>query len=236
MDSSTEVQQRYHYIFLQTGSLPLAPDGTQDLSKEHRCSSVLIWPKWTQPSPETAILTDPCFSLKGFGEAKQKLQRLKLPLHTIKHLFITHHHADHLPEFSSKQKLFLFQRGNFSLPDLSIHPCIGHAPDLQALIFRSTHDEQIWIVGDAILDLEWLKAWGYYWPNMYSPTEIVQTWKSVVDILDHADIIIPGHGGQIFVTAPLIKELLATFPLAKHSEECPELQNILTRRLEQFVD
>jgi hypothetical protein len=36
------------------------------------------------------------------------------------------------------------------------------------------------IAGDAILDIEWLKAWKYYWPNGYTVPEIVETWESVV--------------------------------------------------------
>jgi len=223
-------------MLLQAGSLPLAPDGKMDHFLEHRCSSVLIWPEGKLPSAENTILCDPCFTMKGLKDAEFKLTHLKLSVQDIKQLFITHRHGDHLPDFPYKEESLIFQENEAnSQAGLSVIPCNGHAPDLRALTFLSTTNEHVWIVGDAILDLRWLRTWGYYWPNFYSSAEIVQTWISVANILAHADIIIPGHGEQIFVTSWLIQELFSTFPSAKHAEQCPEVGDILKNRLEQLI-
>jgi len=37
------------------------------------------------------------------------------------------------------------------------------------------------------LNLKWLQAWSYYWPNFYDVAAIVDTWRSVATILE-ADI------------------------------------------------
>jgi glyoxylase-like metal-dependent hydrolase (beta-lactamase superfamily II) len=113
-------------------------------------------------------------------------------------------------------------------------PCFGHAPDLHALVFCSISGESVWVVGDAILDLTWLIAWKYYWPNLYNSHEIIQTWESVARILSRAEVVIPGHGGFITITATLIEELLATFPRAEYAEKCRDVESLLGERLHQL--
>jgi len=71
---------------------------------------------------------------------------------------------------------------------------------------------------------------GYYWPNFYDVTAIVKTWRSVATILE-ADIIIPGHGEPISVTADLMRQLLNSFGDAEFSSECPEVTKRLELRL-----
>lgn len=122
---------------------------------------------------------------------------------------------------------------SFNFPDLDSVPCPGHDPFAQALVFRSTRDETVWVVGDAVLNLEWLQRWQYYWPNGYSEKEIVETWRSVAKILS-ADIIIPGHGAPIPVTRALLEHLRATFPMAEYASECPDVRDALTERLKQL--
>jgi glyoxylase-like metal-dependent hydrolase (beta-lactamase superfamily II) len=199
----------------------------------------LLWPAGEKPSVNNTLLADPCFTMPGLASALKQLNQLGLSLMEIGRIFVTHRHGDHLlnlstgrdiPEFTDHQ---VGQDG--PLAGISIVPCPGHEEDLQALVFRSAAkpSERVWIVGDAVLDLEWLKAWGYFWPNRYSPAEIVQTWRSVAKILAGADLVIPGHGPPISITPPLIKELLATFDTAEFSGRCQDVKQILADRLEQ---
>ena len=108
----------------------------------------------------------------------------------------------------------------------------GHEPSLRALVFPSAAEEQVWIVGDAILDEAWLRAWGYYWPNQYRPPEIVRTWQSVAAILSGADVVVPGHGPPIPVTPELLENLIAGFPTADQPDRCPEVAQALRARLQ----
>lgn len=234
--SKRNLKQRYHYILLQRGTLPLGPDKSFDLAIEHRCSSVLIWPEGQHPTPDNTILTDPCLTVEGAKYAEKQLIEIGLSLIEIQYIFITHRHGDHRPNFLHKKNFIYFQGGkNDWLPRIDLVPCPGHTIDLQSLVFRSTSDENIWIVGDAILDLAWLKAWEYYWPNFYTPREVVQTWESVAKILSEADVIIPGHGDPIHVTASLVKELLSTFPSAEYAENCRNVERFLNSRLERLL-
>lgn len=234
LDKGKQVK-RYNYMVLQIGSLPLGPDKVVDRSVEHRCNSVLIWPEDECPGIENTILTDPCFTIEGYKQADKKLSKLGLSLEDIGYLFITHRHGDHCPNFLYKKKFIRFRVGvNKTLSDFEILHCPGHSPKAQALVFRSPLDKSICIAGDTVLDLRWLKAWKYYWPNLYFPSEVVQTWESVAKILSVADIIIPGHGDQIHVTASLVKDLLSTFPLAECADECQDVSKTLSDRLAQL--
>lgn len=230
------INRRYNYILLQKGTLPLSPDKSFDLAVEHRCSSVLIWPEGEQPAANDTIITDPCFTVTGFKYAERQLTELELSFTDLDYIFITHRHRDHLLNLLHKKKFPYFWSGNANrLPGINVVPCPGHARDLRSLVVRSTSDQIVWIVGDAVLDLEWLKAWEYYWPNSYTPPEIVQTWESVAKILLYADVIIPGHGAPIEVTASLVKDLLSTFPLAEHAENCRDVERFLSDRLERLL-
>jgi len=108
-------------------------------------------------------------------------------------------------------------------------PCPGHAPDLRALRFPSEYGE-VWIVGDAILSLEWLLDWRYYWPNGYDVDEVIQTWRSVAAILAGAEVVIPGHGPAFTVTAALLRELVEGFPEAQGAASCTDVMAALAAR------
>ena len=225
----------YQYQLLQVGSLPLQPDGERDYSHEHRCTSALIWPEAQLPTPENAILTDPCFTRKGFERGEEFLKRLKVTIEELSYIFVTHRHGDHMPNFLYKKKPLEFQKQKeHVLGGVSFVSCPGHALDLRSLSFPDSSGQRVLVVGDAILNERWLKAWGYYWPNFYTQAEVIQTWQSVARILKQADIIIPGHGGQIIISPTLLQTVLENFPAAEYADECPEVKTILTRRLKEL--
>jgi len=66
------------------------------------------------------------------------------------------------------------------------------------------------------------------------PDEIVQTWESLATILSQAEIIIPGHGEAIRMTASLLQELLLSFQTAEYAERCQTIVPLLQKRLQQF--
>jgi glyoxylase-like metal-dependent hydrolase (beta-lactamase superfamily II) len=156
----------------------------------------------------------------------------------IGRIYVTHPHHDHVPNVAGLSDdvtpLFGVLATQLDLPaGLSIVPCPGHHPMLASLVV-GTNDGTTWIVGDAILDEHWLRAWRYYWPNSYGPGEIVETWRSIARILSLADVVIPGHGPPFRVNTSLIDELMDGFSRAEHSRDCPEVLQSLSRRIEQF--
>ena len=233
--SASSIQSTYEFRILQAGTLPLRPDGSVDPGTEHRCTSVLIWPANEHASRSNTICVDPCFTDEGFRQtAAPVLRQLGLSVSDLSYCFVTHEHRDHWPRFPTEQPDDLrplpAAPNEAGFPGLSTVRCPGHSPRLQALRFRSTQSHDVWTVGDAVLNLEWLQAWGYYWPNFYDVAAIVKTWCSVATILE-ADIIIPGHGEPISVTADLMRQLLTSFGDAEFSSECPEVKKRLELRL-----
>lgn len=239
MELETKLVKQYTYILLQYGTLPLTSEGSFNYSVEHRCTSVLIWPEDEKPFVDNTVLVDPYFTSQGFQYAVEQLEQLNLSFLDIGRFFVTHRHRDHLPNLShfiGRTKFTQFQEGaNTSLSGIVIVPYPGHAPDQQGLVFRSSSRQKVCITGDAVLDIEWLKTWRYYWPNGYTVAEIVETWESVGKILSYADLIIPGHGQPISVTAPLIEELLAMFASARYANDCQDVEKILSNRLDQLL-
>ena len=229
----------YEFRILQAGTLPLQPDGSVAVGTEHRCTSVLIWPANERPSRSNTICVDPCFTDEGFRQtAAPVLCQLGLSVSDLSYCFVTHEHRDHWPKFPTEQPDSLrplpISPTGAGFPGLSTVPCPGHSPRLRALRLRSPENHDVWIVGDAVLNLEWLQAWGYYWPNFYDVAAIVKTWRSVATILE-ADIIMPGHGEPILVTADLMRQLLTSFGDAEFSSVCPEVSKRLEQRLNDLV-
>jgi glyoxylase-like metal-dependent hydrolase (beta-lactamase superfamily II) len=200
---------------------------------EHRCTAVLLWPEADDPCPENTVLVDPCFTGAGYDYAVQQLAQIGARFDDIGRIFVTHLHHDHLLHlpYDVPSPRFRPFRPDDTLPGLAVEPCPGHASDLLALVFRAPDDRAIWVVSDAVLDEDWLRAWDYYWPNDYTPAEIVQTWRSVTKIVAHADVIVPGHGPPFDVTAALVRGLLNTFPNAHHADRCSALADMLRARL-----
>ncbi len=227
---------RYEWTVLQAGELPLRPDHCVDAAAEHRCTSILIWPEGERPGPENSLVTDPSFSQTGLEQARSILDRLGISLRDVGQIFVTHPHWDHcirLPQHAALSAHAPFDPGaGGALAGIRAVRCPGHEPSLEAAVFPSAGDGQVWVVGDAILDPQWLRAWGYYWPNAYRRPQIVQTWQSVAAILSAADVVVPGHGPPIPVTAELLENLLARFPSAEHADLCPEVAQTLRDRLE----
>lgn len=238
MTVETPLVKRYHYVILQVGTLPLSPDGSYNASVEHRCTSALIWPEHDLPSIETTLLTDPCFTSRGYQHAIEEMKRLDISFLNIGWIFITHRHRDHcsnLSHFIGRTTYKDFHNSpNSQLSGMITVPYPGHAPVQKGLAFHSSSHQNICICGDAVLNLEWLRAWKYYWPNFYQEPEIIQTWESVARILVYADVIIPGHGRPFQVTPPLLEHLLATFPQAEHASKCQDVELMLEKRLEQL--
>lgn len=219
----------YQWIILQTGSLPLRPNGRRQ-SCHHACTSVLVWPEGQTPTADNAVLTDPCFTLSGHHGAAFVLRQLGTSFAELAQVFETHQHGDHmlyLPPPESPLHFRAFRPG--TLDGLRLVPCPGHSEDMTALDFTSA-GRAVWVVGDAVLDEEWLRAWGYYWPNAYDAAEVVQTWRSVARIVAAADTIVPGHGPPFDVTPALARELLAAFPRAEFAASCPDVAETLRRR------
>lgn len=225
--------KRFHWQIVQEGSLPLRPDSRLFRTLEHRPTSTLLWPENELPTPDNTVLTDPHFTDASFGPTRQLLLQHNLTPTQIAWLFVTHEHGDHLPRFPESPApayRLMDWHPDPPVPGLRMVPCPGHAADLYALVFTSVSDEHVWIVGDAILDEPWLRAWRYYWPNGYLPGEIIQTWRSVAAIFAEADVIVPGHGPPIRVTKDLVDCLIADFPRAEHASECPDVADQLQRR------
>lgn len=230
---------RFNYAILQPGSIKVKPNGRLIPFVEHRSTSVILWPEDHSPSIENTILTDPCFTAEGYQYSIEILSELGMTFADIGYVFITHPHDDHIIRLPKGILKPAFRRFNPS-DDIwsskirtSFYP--GHSADLQSLIFRSSSGETVCIAGDAVLNEEWLRAWQYFWPNRYSQAEIIQTWKSVAAIVASADVIVPGHGAPISVSASLIKELLSGFPSAQYSGRCEEVAHILEKRLSELV-
>ena len=225
----------YQWHILQQGQLPIKPTGRIDVSLEHRCTSILIWPEKDQPCPNNSIVTDPCFTNKGFKSASHTLSRLGLSINDMKYYFITHKaHLDHnlyFPPYIHEPVMKSFNpRKRGALSGLTTIHLPGHHPKLYALSLQ-TKAGYVWVVGDAVLDEEWLKAWEYFWPNGYLHYEIIQTWRSLAKILSQADIIIPGHGSEIKVTKRLIGNLIKNFSKAEYAKKCPDVLTKLQQRL-----
>ncbi len=236
--------KRYQWLILQDGSMLLEPTG-QSTGGQHACTSTLLWPEGESPSSANSLVVDPCFHVEQIETVRARLEGLGIGFEDIEWFFETHPHADHmyLPPFLPRHGPYCSPGVEWRSPSeaeaaasfssLDGVPCPGHSPDLRAIRFSASEGE-VWIVGDAILDLAWLEAWEFYWPNGYTEDEVVQTWESVATILRTADLVIPGHGSPIVVTAELLDTLLAGFPYAQGSGECLEVAAQLRERLDEL--
>ena len=220
---------------LQLGAIPLSARGERDTTLEHRPTSVLIWPEGEAPSRSNCVLTDPYFTPNGLADARRVLARLGASWADVERLFVTHCHFDHMPRFPGEPagSRFTVFTPDATTPWLETVACTGHSPDLDALAFQSAGDGAVWVVGDAVLDEEWLRAWNYYWPNGYGHDQIVQHWRDVATVLSQADVIVPGHGAPIRVTPELVQDLLTDLPQAQFAEECPDVAEALRARVAQ---
>lgn len=231
--SLKRVSQLYQMLILQEGASPLMVDGTIQPQVEHRCTATLVWPVGETPHAVNSLIVDPSFSEQGCEQADNRLTALGISLKDVEYYFSTHAHWDHCPRGSEVETLSLWRAWRPSrsgpLAGLSAVHCPGHAADLQALRFDTVVGET-WAVGDAILDRQWLLAWGFYWPNGYGEAEIVQTWRSVAAILARAAQVIPGHGPAFAVDVALLDALIAGFPCAFYAGACPEVLQALQLR------
>lgn len=240
MTQDERPEQYYDYRLVQTGSLPLDPEAEYHAEVEHRCTSVLIWPRGESPSRRNSILTDPCLTPQGYQEALECLRALHCTFEDVEWIFVTHAHRDHrsnLSNFLGQSPGKAFHQRESPMPGLSTLLLSGHTPTQQGLMFRTLSQGMVCVTGDAVLDSAWLRAWKYYWPNFYREPEIVQTWRSLAAILTRADTIIPGHGVPLTVSVQLLEHLIETFPReAEHAGQCPDVRERLQIRLEHLRD
>ncbi len=224
----------YNWEILQPGDLPLTPEGLRRPRTAHACTCTLIWPADQDPGDGQGLIVDPCFTPAGFRMARSRLRRLGISFDAIRFCHITHNHADHCPHFPARPAPFSWRmfraKNKGELPGVSLTTCPGHHPFLNAVCFDSPSG-RVWIVGDAVLNRDWLRAWGYYWPNGYTDAEITETFKSAARILAGARIIVPGHGRPISVTSRLLAELLASLKHSGHADRSPEIEARLRARL-----
>jgi len=226
---------RFSWLVLQEGSLPLRPVVTEYSMAPHACTSVLLWPEKEKPGSPPTIITDPCLTEQGYRNATLKLDKLGSSLRDIGLHFSTHEaHWDHalsIPGPTGGLDWTALEPGKGRIPPgIQLVHLPGHEADLHALTFQAG-EGKIWIVGDAVLDEEWLLAWGYYWPNQYTEAEILQTWRSVARILAEADVVIPGHGTAVPVTPDLLAALARAFPDARCASKCPDVLETINKRL-----
>jgi glyoxylase-like metal-dependent hydrolase (beta-lactamase superfamily II) len=229
------MQRRFEWRIVQEGQLKIDLMG-QVQPVGGFCTITLIWPGDERPSSASALLVDPCFASNDYERATQMIEALDIDYLDMHRVFVTHLHHDHLPEVPSG-----VPQPRFAAYDITpvghssgfdIIPLPGHEAKLKALVFPSQGGEKVWVVGDAVLNEEWLVAWAYYWPNQYSPAEIIDTWRSVAKVLATADVIVPGHGDAIRVDVDLLERTLANFPSAPHAERCWDVAETIKARLE----
>lgn len=227
----------YEFEILQDGSLPLTAAGRRRALVEHACASVLVWPVDAKPDKENSLVVDPCFTARGFAQAQERLGRLGATFDDIGACFITHPHFDHfvsLPETMAPSWRVFEPVPDGALEGVSLVSCPGHHPLLQA-VRCPTRRGELWIVGDAVIDRDFLAHWAYYWPNGYAPAQVMITWFTVAVIVSRADLIVPGHGDPIEVTAELLEELIAAWPEAPYADRCAEVGESLRSRYEQLL-
>lgn len=232
-------KQRYHWRILQQGALSLGPDGASyNRGVEHRCTVTLVWPEGARPERANTVMFDPCFSDTGYWDAVAEFDALGAMIDDVGRVFTTHLHHDHMlhlpysvqaPHFRSLRPEAI--RESDPLAGLRFELCPGHHPLLIAPSFIDSNGRAVWVASDAILNLEWLRAWQYYTPNRYNRDEVIETWRSLACILSEADIVIPGHGPALEVSAGLLAELLESFPHAPYAARCPDVAEMLQDRL-----
>lgn len=223
----------YRWQILQQGRLPLRPDGATDRGNGHRCTSLLLWPEGEAPGKANSLIIDPCFNQAGMAAASAALRGLQLGWDDLGACFTTHRHQDHQPSFLGQEVSApppWRHDCDGPLAGLRLEPLPGHDEQQQGVVFSDGGGE-VWAVGDAVLDQEWLLQWAYYWPNRYRPDQVAETWRSLARVMAHADLVVPGHGAPFRVTATLLEALAEGFPRAPHAELCPEVSDTLRQRL-----
>lgn len=230
---------QFSWTILQSGQLPLQPDGSVRKELEHRCTTTLIWPAGALPQADNTLMIDPCFTLAGYTQAEQVLDQLGASIEDIGAVFVTHLHTDHLlrlPESVPSPRFRPFRpitRGEvFAAVEAEASP--GHHPSQETLHFEDAEGKRVWVAGDAVLSAAWLREWAYFWPNGYGPLQIVETWRSIARIVSQADVIVPGHDAPLPVTVELVQHLLETFPQANYASRCPDVPATLQTRLDHL--
>ena len=228
-------EARFEFAILQTGELRVGPGGERREDATHRCASVLIWPEGETPSRANTLVTDPCYYTRaGFAMACEALRDLGIGWGDVGRVHVTHPHADHRPRFADRNAtpgLRPFVPGESPFEAMRLVPCPGHGRDERALVYVSSAGEEVWVVGDAILNEVWLRSTEVCMTAIYFDDEVCLQWRSMGRIMTEADLVIPGHGAPFRVTASLLEELVRRFPGARCGADCPDVTEALKGRL-----
>lgn len=206
---------KYKFRILQTGSIPLNFQGKINTALKHRATSTLVYREINNKIDKSFLLiVDPAWVLKSeMTKAEDRIKDLQITLKDINHLFLTHSHYDHrcglknlAKEKSNLMRMihskYLIESG---INKIEIIQTPGHSYDSRALIIHSK--KRTAIVGDAVINYEYLMQWGYYYPNQYKPNEISETRQTMKKLIENNDVIIPGHGSAISVDDNLRQKL-----------------------------
>ncbi len=200
------------YKILIHGSLPVDANLKYHGDIPHICTSTLIYKiKDNTIIKDSLVLCDPAWIDSQYeDQIRQNLHSLDLTFADINYVFVSHEHMDHCLALHSSSLLNsairLTQKNIYLIKDLSIRSAPGHTHDSLILFFKS-EDIKTAVVGDAIINEEYLLNWEVYRPNGYSEKEIKQTRKTMNYLIKHFSVIIPGHGDAIYVNKELKKKV-----------------------------
>ena len=191
------------YKILYEGTLPRDPHGNWNSNILHRCTTALIYcMKNEEIDKSSTILTDPGWT-DNDEELKiiNGLEKIDLSFEDIEYVFITHAHNDHICGIMNcsaieNAKILMKDSEIMNRFPLEIFSTPGHSPDSRTLCFQCDKKYTA-VVGDAVINEDYLINQEIYRPNGYTGKEEKQTIETMQFIKDKFDVIIPGHGKAI---------------------------------------
>ena len=167
------------------------------------CTSTMITTKEGEH-----ILVDP--AVAGAELVQVLDERCGMKPEDVDYVFITHHHGDHsvgmvdlpqarwlvapgdveqvrchLPEYAGR----IFPAGDRVTPEVKVTPLPGHTAGLSGLLFES-EDGMVAVAGDSVMTRDFFRDRRGY----YNSVDFEASAQSIDFLMEHADIVIPGHG------------------------------------------